>query len=86
MADMSVLRVGTIIDAAPNDQSFDGRSGKGWVLKVVKEENVSGFYIYYSSPIFPNEGYDDWFEDEVVLEEGIRCRIERNGWKIKWNG
>lgn len=82
---MPIIKTGTVIDANPSDRSFNGRSGKGWMLQVAKEEDMPGFYIYYSSPLFPGEGYDDWFEDEVVLERNIEHKINSMGWKIQWD-
>ena len=81
---MLINKKGKIIETKKDDNSFNGKSAQDWSLKIVREDNTPGLYIYYSSPISGKEGYDDWFEDQDILEKNLEYKIKEYGWKIQW--
>ena len=46
---------------------------KGWNIKIEEDtQNTGGYYVYMWQSEIPEQGYDDWYENEEVLMINLR--------------
>jgi len=74
---MKTLHSGVIGEVPPNSSIK-----KGWEVKICHdEEDTKGFYLFFSNPDNPNEGFDNWY----LKKDDAFHQLSTDNIEVEWD-